>query len=59
MACAKVKSITEKHIADIRQKVNELKRFERTLSAMVTQCQGDETSDCPSLMPWHTCQAAR
>jgi MerR family transcriptional regulator, mercuric resistance operon regulatory protein len=33
MACAKVKRITEKRIADIRQKVNELKRLEHTLRA--------------------------
>jgi MerR family mercuric resistance operon transcriptional regulator len=49
MACGKVKGITEKHIADIRRKVNELKRLERVLSAMVTQCRGDDTSDCPIL----------
>jgi hypothetical protein len=58
MACAKVKSITEKHIANIRQKVNELNRLERTLKAMVTQCQGDETSDCPILNAL-ACQATQ
>ena len=49
LACGKAKLITEKHIADIRRKVNELKRLERVLSAMVTQCRGDDTSDCPIL----------
>ena len=49
MICGKVKSITEKRIADIRRKVNELKRLERVLSAIVTQCRGDDTSDCPIL----------
>jgi MerR family mercuric resistance operon transcriptional regulator len=49
MACGKAKGITEKHIADIRRKVDELKRLERALSAMVTQCRGDDTSDCPIL----------
>ena len=40
-----LKSITEKHSAEIRWKVNELKRLERVLSAVVAQC-GDDTSDC-------------
>jgi len=43
--CAEVKSITERHIAGIRQKVKELKRLELALSAMVTQCRGDERRD--------------
>jgi hypothetical protein len=43
------KSITERHIADIQQKVKELKRLERALSAIVTQCRGDEASDRPIL----------
>jgi len=45
MACAKAKNITEKHLADIREKVNELNRLERTLKAMVTQCQDHEISE--------------
>ena len=47
MACGQAKRITEKHVADIHRKVDELKRLERALSAMVTQCRGDDTSDCP------------
>ena len=48
-ACAAVKSITEKHIADIRQRVRELNRLERALSTMVNQCRGGDTLDCPIL----------
>ena len=48
MACGKVKRITENHIADIHRKVDELKRLEHALSAMVTQCRGDDTSDLPN-----------
>ena len=48
-ACADVKSITERHIAGIRQKVKELKRLELALSVIVAKCRGDETSDCPIL----------
>ena len=47
--CAEVKSITERHIADIRRKIGELKRLERVLSSMVKQCRGGEIPDCPIL----------
>src|SRR5262245_18442066 len=49
MTCAKVKSITEQHIADIRQRVKDLKRMERVLSEMVARARGDEAPDCPIL----------
>ena len=47
--CARVKTITEQHIADIRRKLKDLKRLERVLSAMAAQCPGDEVPDCPIL----------
>src|SRR5262245_7597479 len=47
--CAKVKSLTEQHIADIRQRMKDLKRLERLLCDMVAQCRGDEVPDCPIL----------
>jgi MerR family transcriptional regulator, mercuric resistance operon regulatory protein len=46
---AKVKRITEQHIAEIRRKVKALRRLERILCDMVSRCRGDETSDCPIL----------
>ena len=61
MACAKVKGITEKHVADIRQKIKDLNQLERMLSAMVTQCKGEEASDCPilaTLASTDQCQSA-
>ena len=36
-------------VSAFARKVNELKRLERVLSAMVTQCRGDDTSDCAIL----------
>ena len=48
-ACATVKSITEKHIAVIRQRVKELNRLERALGALVAQCRGEEIPGCPIL----------
>jgi MerR family mercuric resistance operon transcriptional regulator len=49
MACAKVKTITEQHLADIRRRVRDLQRLERVLSAMAAQCRGDDLADCPIL----------
>ena len=48
-ACAKVKSITEQHIADIQRKINELNRLARALSALVGQCRDNEVPECPML----------
>ena len=49
VTCAKVKSITEQHIADIRKRVKDLKRFECALGEMIERCPGDEKPDCPIL----------
>jgi MerR family mercuric resistance operon transcriptional regulator len=49
MACAKVKSITEGHIADIRRRVRDLQRLERVLTGMAAQCRDEETPHCPIL----------
>lgn len=49
LTCAKVKHISEQHIADIRQRVKDLRRLERVLSDMAAQCRGDEVLECPIL----------
>ena len=49
LTCAKVKSITEQHITEIRRKIKDLKRLERVLSNMAAQCRGDEMPECPIL----------
>src|SRR5262245_6519796 len=49
LTCAKVKGITEQHIADIRQRVKDLKRLERGLTDMVAHGPGGENPDCPIL----------
>jgi MerR family transcriptional regulator, mercuric resistance operon regulatory protein len=49
MTCARVKNITEQHIADIRHRVRDLKRLERVLSELTSQCRGDEMGQCPIL----------
>jgi MerR family transcriptional regulator, mercuric resistance operon regulatory protein len=52
ITCAKVKKITEEHIADIRRRLADLRHLERVLSGMVAQCRGAEMPDCPMLDAW-------
>lgn len=49
LTCAKVKDITEQHVADIRRKVKDLKRLERVLSDIAAQCSADQVPECPIL----------
>ena len=49
LTCAKVKDVTEQHIADIRLKVKDLKRLARVLSNLAAQCRGDYVPECPIL----------
>jgi MerR family transcriptional regulator, mercuric resistance operon regulatory protein len=49
ITCAKVKTITEQHIADVRQRLKKLKRLESVLSDLIAQCPGADAADCPIL----------
>jgi len=49
ITCAKVKTITEQHIADVRRRLKELERLESVLSDLVAQCPGADMPDCPIL----------
>lgn len=49
MTCAAVRSLTQHHVAAIRDKVRDLKRLERTLSDLAARCRGDTVPDCPIL----------
>jgi MerR family mercuric resistance operon transcriptional regulator len=49
MSCAKVKAMTEQHIAEIRRRMQDLKRLERVLIRMAAQCRGAEIPVCPIL----------
>ena len=44
---AEVKSITEKHIAALEAKIEELAAMRRTLEHLVSCCHGDARPDCP------------
>jgi MerR family mercuric resistance operon transcriptional regulator len=51
LTCHAVKALTERHIADIRRKVNDLKRLERVVDELASRCHGNEAPDCPILEP--------
>ena len=45
--CGDVKTITMEHIKSVRQKITDLKKLEKTLSTIASQCAGDATPECP------------
>ena len=47
--CAEVKERTERHLADVRAKIADLKRIEKVLAATAAQCSGEDVPDCPVL----------
>lgn len=46
---ADVKRIASAHIAELEQKINELRAMSDTLQSLVDCCAGDERPDCPIL----------
>ncbi|USG61120.1 helix-turn-helix domain-containing protein [Sneathiella marina] len=46
-SCSEVKSVTEDHLRDVRQKITDLRKLERVLEKMVAECRGPEVPDCP------------
>ena len=47
--CAEVKERTERHLADVRARIADLRRIERILARTARQCSGDQVPDCPVL----------
>lgn len=45
--CRDVKTITMEHVESIRQKIADLKKLEKTLSRIASQCADDATPECP------------
>lgn len=46
-SCAEVRALTLEHVAGIRRKVADLKRLERVMTAVASQCSGRKIPDCP------------
>lgn len=47
--CAEVKERTQRHLADVRAKIADLRRIEKVLATTAAQCSGDEVPECPVL----------
>lgn len=47
--CAEVKERTERHLADVRSKIADLRRIERVLAATAARCSGDDVPECAVL----------
>jgi MerR family mercuric resistance operon transcriptional regulator len=45
--CADVRAVTVDHLDDVRKKIRDLKRLERTLSVIVARCEGGTAPECP------------
>lgn len=44
--CAEVRDRTKVHLDDVRQKINDLKKMEKTLQTMVSKCNGGLVPEC-------------
>lgn len=47
--CAEVKERTERHLADVRTKILDLRRIEATLAKTAARCSGTAVPNCPVL----------
>jgi MerR family mercuric resistance operon transcriptional regulator len=45
--CAEVKTITLNHLRDVRHKIADLRRLERTLAEVAGKCRGGKVPECP------------
>ncbi|KIC31480.1 MerR family transcriptional regulator [Leisingera sp. ANG-S5] len=47
--CGEVKALTERHLSDVRRKIEDLRRIEKVLAATAGQCSGEDVPECPVL----------
>ena len=45
--CAEVRALTLDHVVSIREKIADLKRLERVMTLVASQCSGRKIPDCP------------
>ncbi len=45
--CGEVRDISIEHVNDIRRKIKDLRRLERTMAGMIKECDGGAVPDCP------------
>jgi len=47
--CAHVKQRTERHLAEVREKIADLQRIEAALAQLSARCSGERVPECPVL----------
>ena len=47
ITCAEVHSITTAHVADIRKKIKDLRKLEKVLTQMASECSRGDVPECP------------
>lgn len=47
VSCERVQTIAEAHLGDIRSKIADLRKMERSLRDLCSQCSGEDVPDCP------------
>ncbi len=45
--CEEVKAVTDRHVEDVRKKISDLRRLQKTLSTISSECEGGLVPDCP------------
>ena len=46
-SCEQVRQTTATHLADVHEKITDLRKMERTLKALIDQCDVNTSPDCP------------
>ncbi len=47
VSCERVKTIADNHLEDVRGKIADLRKMERTLQTLSDQCPGGDIPECP------------
>lgn len=45
--CAEVQAMTARHLLTVRNKIKDLRKLEKALANMVSECDGGDIPDCP------------
>ena len=45
--CEEVKAVTDRHVEDVIKKISDLRKLQKTLSTISSECEGGLVPDCP------------
>jgi len=46
-SCEQVRQLTQSHLTDVKDKIKDLRKMERSLKTMVEECASNTSPDCP------------